>query len=67
MRNIGQANGLQGWEIPSAIILESCPFSDKNHLLTSTLKKSRPQLEKKYKERLEQLYEDLTFSSTIVR
>ena len=62
LQTIGKHQGLQGWEIPVAIILEPEPFSAENGLLTATLKKSRPQLEKRYQMQLEQLY--LTISTS---
>ena len=62
LRSLGQVHKLQEWEIPSAILVDSHPFTEENHLLTCTLKKSRPQLEKKYKEQLESLYEPLNES-----
>lgn len=59
LRTVGQANGLQGWEIPAGIVLEPNPFTVENNLLTCTMKKSRPKLERKYKAKLEQLYDEL--------
>ena len=56
LQSIGKQQGLQGWEIPAAILLEPTPFSAENGLLTSTLKKSRLQLEKRYRTQLEKLY-----------
>ena len=57
LRTLGQTQGLQGWEIPASIIIDPQPFTVENHLLTCTMKKSRPQLEKRYKMKLEALYE----------
>ena len=57
LRALGQAQGLQGWEIPASIIIDPQPFTVENHLLTCTMKKSRPQLEKRYKMKLEALYD----------
>ncbi len=59
LRTLGQLNELQGWEIPAAIILEPHPFTVDNRQLTCTMKKSRPQLEKKFKDSLEELYETI--------
>lgn len=59
LRTLGQANGLQGWEIPLGILLETNTFTVGNQLLTCTMKKSRMQLEKKYKAQLEALYKNL--------
>ena len=58
IRRIGEAQGLLSWEIPSSVLIEPNPFTQANRLLTPTLKKSRPQLEMKYKEELEALYEE---------
>ena len=62
LQTIGKHQGLQGWEIPVAIILEPEHFSAENGLLTATLKKSRPQLEKRYQMQLEQLYRTISTS-----
>ena len=59
LRSLGKARGLQGWEIPLAILLEPQPFSLENRLLTSTHKKSRPSLEMQYKTQLDELYESM--------
>ena len=56
LRFIGQSHDLHGWEIPSAVLIEPHPFTVINQLLTCTMKKSRPQLERKYKQQLEALY-----------
>ncbi|XP_019858162.1 PREDICTED: carboxylic acid reductase-like isoform X1 [Amphimedon queenslandica] len=58
LRRVGEKHCLPGWEIPSSILLEPNPFSQENKLLTCTLKKSRPQLELRYREELERLYEE---------
>ena len=65
LRTLGQSNDLQGWEIPAAIILEPHPFTVDNRLLTCTLKKSRPQLEKKFKDALETLYETIDTNKAV--
>ena len=62
VRRVGEAQGLLSWEIPSSVLIEPEPFTQANMLLTPTLKKSRPQLEIKYKEKLEALYEELTIN-----
>ncbi len=61
---IAKENSLPGWEVPADIILEPCLFSMENGLLTSTLKKSRPNFEKKYKVLLEEMYQKLSSSNT---
>lgn len=65
MRTLGEAHKLPGWEIPSAVLLEPNPFTQDNHLLTNTMKKSRPQLEKRYKDHLERLYQSEEEEETI--
>ena len=60
---VGRENSLPGWEIPIDILLEPHPFTVENGLLTSTLKKSRPRLEQKYKSLLEGMYEELNRSN----
>lgn len=57
-------NSLPGWEVPADILLEPHPFTVENGLLTSTLKKSRPKLEQKYKATLEEMYEEINDSNT---
>eukprot|EP00927_Polykrikos_kofoidii_P071720 TRINITY_DN67956_c0_g1_i1.p1 TRINITY_DN67956_c0_g1~~TRINITY_DN67956_c0_g1_i1.p1 ORF type:complete len:1372 (+),score=148.41 TRINITY_DN67956_c0_g1_i1:599-4117(+) len=54
----GHAEGFASWEIPQAILLESSGslFSIHNGLLTSTGKRRRAELEKRYRGRLEDLY-----------
>lgn len=60
LRRIGQKQGLRAWEIPAAVLLEPHPFSSDNRLLTATMKKARPQLERRYRTRLEELYAKLS-------
>ena len=59
IRNCAKVHQLKGWEVPVDILLESEMFTEKNGLLTSSLKLSRPNLEKKYRLRLEDLYRQL--------
>ncbi|KAI8988480.1 hypothetical protein BDF20DRAFT_905042 [Mycotypha africana] len=49
----GKAGGLQSYEIPKAIYLESKPFSIQKNLLTSSLKIKRHQAKKYYEKQLE--------------
>lgn len=63
---IAQGHSLPGWEVPVDILLEPHPFSVENGLLTSTLKKSRPNLELKYKAVLEGMYEQVNNSHRFV-
>ena len=60
LRRIGQNQGLRPWEIPAAVLLEPEQFSPSNQLLTATMKKARPQLERRYRARLEELYANLS-------
>ena len=60
LRRVGQGQRLRPWEIPAAVLLEPEPFSLANWLLTASMKKSRPQLEKRYRTRLEELYANLS-------
>lgn len=63
LQRIGSENSLPGWEIPVDIILECDPFTKANGLLCSTMKKSRPKLEQKYRVLLEELYKKINSSS----
>ena len=56
LSTIAKSHGLQGWEVPGGLVLESVPFSLENGLLTAVQKKSRPKLEEKYRSCLEELY-----------
>lgn len=60
LRRIGQHQVLRPWEIPAAVLLEPEPFSPSNRLLTATMKKARPQLERCFRKQLEQLYASLS-------
>ena len=63
LQAIASKHSLPGWEVPLGIFLESRPFSPENGLLTSTMKASRPRLEKKYRSVLEELYFKLDHSN----
>lgn len=56
-------SSLPGWEVPVDVLIEPCPFTVENGLLTSTLKKSRFKLEHKYKAMLEEMYERINSSN----
>ena len=56
MQNCASSHQLKGWEVPIDVILEPEIFTEKNGLLTAALKLCRPNLEKKYRSRLEDLY-----------
>lgn len=59
LQQAAHAAQLQPYEVPRDIIVEPDPFSRENGLLTGVGKPSRPNLKKRYGERLEQLYLDL--------
>ena len=56
MQHCASLRGLKGWEVPVGILLEPEIFTEKNGLLTTALKLNRPNLEKKYRILLEDLY-----------
>jgi long-subunit acyl-CoA synthetase (AMP-forming) len=60
---VAKESSLPGWEVPISVVLEPHAFTVDNGLLTSTLKKSRPKLEQKYKPVLEALYEEINAST----
>jgi fatty acid CoA ligase FadD9 len=51
--------GLQPYEMPRDVVLETTPFTLDNGLLTGIRKLARPKLKQTYEVRLEQLYADL--------
>jgi fatty acid CoA ligase FadD9 len=61
-QNVADAAGLQSYEIPRDVIVETGPFTVENGLLTGVRKLARPKLKEYYGERLEQLYTDLADS-----
>jgi long-chain acyl-CoA synthetase len=52
----GREAGLNGFELPKAIYLESTPFTIENDLLTPTLKMKRHQVQQFYSTQLEEMY-----------
>ncbi|MEQ6323232.1 carboxylic acid reductase [Mycobacterium canetti] len=64
LQEVAKASGLQSYEIPRDLIIETTPFTLENGLLTGIRKLARPQLKKFYGERLEQLYADLAASQS---
>ena len=56
LRNCANVHQLKGWEVPIDILLEPEMFTEKNGLLTTALKLCRPNIEKKYHFKLEDLY-----------
>lgn len=59
IQTIAKDMSLPGWEVPVDIVLEPSSFTVENGLLTSTLKKSRPRFEMKYKDLLEDMYKQM--------
>jgi fatty acid CoA ligase FadD9 len=51
--------GLNSYEIPRDLLIETEPFSAENGLLSEIRKNLRPRLKERYGERLEQLYDEL--------
>src|SRR3954447_23908295 len=62
LQDIAKDVGLQSYEIPRDIIIETTPFTLENGLLTGIRKLARPKLKVHYGDRLEQLYTDLADS-----
>jgi fatty acid CoA ligase FadD9 len=59
LKKVAQAENLKSFEVPRDFIVEMEPFSHENGLLSSILKRLRPALQRRYGERLEQLYTEL--------
>ncbi|WP_327117734.1 thioester reductase domain-containing protein [Nocardia sp. NBC_01730] len=59
LQDVASTAGLQSYEIPRGLIIETTPFTLENGLLTGIRKLARPKLEEHYGERLEQLYTEL--------
>lgn len=62
LQDIARTVGLQSYEIPRDVIIETTPWTLENGLLTGIRKLARPQLKQLYGERLEQLYAELADS-----
>ncbi|MGY4651819.1 carboxylic acid reductase [Mycobacterium sp. URHB0021] len=56
LQDVAKAAGLQSYEIPRDIIIETTPFTLENGLLTGIRKLARPKLKERYGDQLEQLY-----------
>jgi fatty acid CoA ligase FadD9 len=56
MQNVARNEKLKTFEVPRDFIIEMEPFTFENGLLTSVRKRVRPNLKRKYGERLEALY-----------
>ncbi|CAB4975165.1 MAG: AMP-binding protein [Actinobacteria bacterium] len=59
LKQVAEAKALRTFEVPREFIVELEPFSHENGLLSSVHKRMRPNFERKYGDRLEQLYTDL--------
>lgn len=59
LQSVARAAGLKSFEIPRDILIETEPFSHENGLLSSVRKPLRPNLYRRYGERLEALYQDM--------
>lgn len=59
MRSRAHDAGLAAYEVPRDFLVEPDPFSVENGFLTGTRKLVRPELEKHYRGRLEDLYADI--------
>jgi fatty acid CoA ligase FadD9 len=59
LKRVAQEENLKSFEVPRDFIVETEPFSHENGLLSSIQKKMRPNLERRYGERLEELYAEL--------
>jgi len=61
---IGKKNKFNGWERVRNVYLDVEPFTIENELLTPTLKLKRPQTAKKFRQELDQLYEEALAEET---
>ena len=59
LQTVAQTAGLQSYEIPRDILIETTPFTVENGLLTGIRKLAWPRLKERYGPTLEQLYTDL--------
>ncbi|MER8115876.1 carboxylic acid reductase [Streptomyces sp. NPDC094031] len=60
LRSIAAEAGLNSYEVPRELLVETEPFSQENGLLSGVRKPLRPALTKRYGERLEALYAELS-------
>jgi fatty acid CoA ligase FadD9 len=60
IKDAARAGGLQSFEVPRDIIVETQPFTLENGLLTGIRKLAWPRLKERYGAELEQLYADLS-------
>jgi fatty acid CoA ligase FadD9 len=59
LQKVAETENLRSFEIPRDFIVEREPFSHENGLLSSLHKRMRPNLARRYGERLEQMYADI--------
>ncbi|WP_371622000.1 thioester reductase domain-containing protein [Streptomyces sp. NBC_01116] len=59
LRSVARRAGLNSYEIPRGILVETEPFSPENGLFTESHKLLRPRLKERYGPALEQLYDQL--------
>lgn len=59
LQQVARAAGLQSYEIPRDILVDTQPFTPENGLLTGIRKLARPKLKEHYGPALEQLYREL--------
>lgn len=64
LREIAKAAGLQSYELPRDVIVETTPFAADNGLLTDLGKPAQKKLQHRYGAQLEQLYADLAEDQT---
>ncbi|KAA1246773.1 carboxylic acid reductase [Mycobacterium simiae] len=62
LQTVAKAAGLQSYEVPRDVLIETTPFSLENGLLTGIRKLAWPKLKQHYGERLEQRYAELAAS-----
>lgn len=59
LQDVAKAAGLQSYEVPRDVLIETTPFTLENGLLTGIRKLARPKLKDRYGASLEQLYSEL--------
>eukprot|EP00898_Chlorokybus_atmophyticus_P000746 jgi/Chlat1/1672/Chrsp127S01906 len=55
----GKAARMKGFEFPKAVYLDSQPFDEARDLVTPTMKKKRPQLQKFYQKEIDEMYKSM--------
>ncbi|MDB5701831.1 MAG: thioester reductase protein [Sphingomonadales bacterium] len=59
LQSVARAAGLKSFEVPRDVMIETEPFSHENGLLSSVRKPLRPNLYRRYGERLEGMYQEI--------